>query len=639
MKAERLDIDGLVVFEPRVFGDDRGVFFESFNEAAFRAATGFEGRFVQDNHSVSRKGVLRGLHYQIEPHAQGKLVRVVVGAAFDVAVDIRPGSPTFGRWAGVELSAQNRRQFWIPPGFAHGFLALAEGTEFLYKTTDFWHAQSERSLRWDDPDIGIAWPIDGAPVLSGKDAAATGLRAAFPSQRSADRPAGDAPHEARVPGDVVFDTGAAVHADYDCPACGERRAKPRVLTARTVEGRLTALFRCPACGSLSYHPFPAPDYTTHTDAIALREYVEMGGSIEGPAARIGRLIAPGSTGKLLDVGCGFGFAMAAVQGMTGWTARGFEPSQYGAAGRDQLGLDIVNGFAVSNSDPTELYDIVHCSEVIEHVPDPEAFLDLLVSYLAPGGVLVLTTPDAELVTPHLPPQLLLPALSPGAHTVLFSEPSMLPLLRRAGLQSLSVEHTGLSKLYYASRLPISLNAPETWRDRLLEWMAEAAEAAEQGSSLAAGLRYRAFRAAMDYGRYHLAERLYRPELAAVTVPESAVADIAAFAARWPFCIAGSTYYAGMFMLLQRADREAAARMFEVAHRLCLAKLDLAPHVSVVEADLVWRAVYHRALAQAQSSRAAAALETLRAFDEAGRMPPKPTDLMPAVDALRKALLR
>ncbi|WP_374623553.1 class I SAM-dependent methyltransferase [Devosia sp.] len=365
----------------------------------------------------------------------------------------------------------------------------------------------------------------------------------------------------------------------------------------------------------------------------------MGAAIEGPAARLGRLIAPGSKGKLLDIGCGFGFAMAAVQGMTGWTARGFEPSQYGAAGRDLLGLDIVNGFAVRNADPTELYDIVHCSEVIEHVPDAGAFLDLLVSYLAPDGVLVLTTPDAELVTPRLSPQLLLPALSPGAHTVLFSEPSMLALLKRAGLPNLLVEHTGISKLYYASRRPISLGDPDVWRDRMLAWMAEAAEAAEDGSSLAAGLRFRAFRGAMDYGRYELAGRLYRPDLAAVEVPKGAVADIAAFAARWPFCIAASTYYAGMFMLLHRADRETAAKMFEVAHRLCLAKLELAPHVSVVEADLVWRAVYHRALAQAQSGHAALASETLRAFDDTELRPPVPADLIPAITALRKALSR
>lgn len=175
MQATALDIAGLFVFEPRVFADDRGSFFESFNEQRFRDATGFTGAFVQDNHSTSHKGVLRGLHYQLPPHAQGKLVRVVSGAVFDVAVDLRPGSPSFGKWAGVELSAANHRQFWIPGGFAHGFLALEDNTQFLYKTTDFWHAASERSLKWDDPALGIDWPVTVPPILSGKDAAAPGL--------------------------------------------------------------------------------------------------------------------------------------------------------------------------------------------------------------------------------------------------------------------------------------------------------------------------------------------------------------------------------------------------------------------------------------------------------------------------------
>jgi dTDP-4-dehydrorhamnose 3,5-epimerase len=176
MNAWRLVIDGLIVFEPHVLADERGAFFESYNEAKFYEATGFTGRFVQDNQSISHKGVVRGLHYQLPPHEQGKLVRVVAGAVFDVAIDIRDGSPTFGRWAGVELSAANRRQFWIPAGFAHGFLALEEGTEVLYKTTNFWNAASERSIRWDDPDIAVDWPMDGTPLLGSRDAQAAYLR-------------------------------------------------------------------------------------------------------------------------------------------------------------------------------------------------------------------------------------------------------------------------------------------------------------------------------------------------------------------------------------------------------------------------------------------------------------------------------
>lgn len=170
MNATPLAIPDVILFTPRVFGDERGFFFESYNQRAFREATGLTPDFVQDNHSRSARGVLRGLHYQIEPRAQGKLVRVVQGAVFDVAVDIRPGSPTFGRWVGEELSADNKRQMWIPPGFAHGFLTLTESAEFLYKTTDFYSPEHERCIAWNDPDLAIKWPLgDQAPALSAKD--------------------------------------------------------------------------------------------------------------------------------------------------------------------------------------------------------------------------------------------------------------------------------------------------------------------------------------------------------------------------------------------------------------------------------------------------------------------------------------
>jgi dTDP-4-dehydrorhamnose 3,5-epimerase len=175
MEARRLAIPEIVVFEPRVFADDRGVFFESFNLAAFDAATGGPHGFPQDNHSVSKRGVLRGLHYQLPPFAQGKLVRVVVGGVFDVAVDIRRGSPTFGQWVGETLTAANRRQLWIPEGFAHGFMALEDGTEFLYKTTGYYDKASERAILWSDPDLAIAWPSAGPRIVSDKDAAAPPL--------------------------------------------------------------------------------------------------------------------------------------------------------------------------------------------------------------------------------------------------------------------------------------------------------------------------------------------------------------------------------------------------------------------------------------------------------------------------------
>jgi dTDP-4-dehydrorhamnose 3,5-epimerase len=169
MQYEKLAIPDVVLFTPKVFGDERGFFFESFNQNVFEQATGTAPAFVQDNHSKSVRGVLRGLHYQLPPHAQGKLVRVVQGAVFDVAVDIRRSSPTFGRWVGALLSADNKRQLWIPPGFAHGFVTLSDTAEFLYKTTDFYAPSAERAIIWNDPTIGVDWGYDGTPVLSGKD--------------------------------------------------------------------------------------------------------------------------------------------------------------------------------------------------------------------------------------------------------------------------------------------------------------------------------------------------------------------------------------------------------------------------------------------------------------------------------------
>lgn len=168
MKVTPTAIPDVLLIEPKIFGDTRGFFFESFNQKSFNEATGLDVSFVQDNHSRSTKGVLRGLHYQVQ-QPQGKLVRVVRGAVFDVAVDIRKGSPTFGRWVGAELSEDNHRQFWVPAGLAHGFLVLSETADFLYKTTDYYAPQHERCIAWDDPDIGIDWPTTATPQLSAKD--------------------------------------------------------------------------------------------------------------------------------------------------------------------------------------------------------------------------------------------------------------------------------------------------------------------------------------------------------------------------------------------------------------------------------------------------------------------------------------
>ena len=174
MQIQTTELPDVLIIEPRVFGDDRGFFFESFNERRFAELTGTSPRFVQDNHSRSGRNVLRGLHYQIS-QPQGKLVRVTSGVVFDVAVDLRRSSPTFGRWVGVTLSAENKRQLWIPEGFAHGFMALRDGTEMVYKASDFYHRAAEHAIRWNDPELGITWP-DLQPILSDKDAIAPSFR-------------------------------------------------------------------------------------------------------------------------------------------------------------------------------------------------------------------------------------------------------------------------------------------------------------------------------------------------------------------------------------------------------------------------------------------------------------------------------
>jgi dTDP-4-dehydrorhamnose 3,5-epimerase len=168
MKVVHTALPDVLVIEPKVFGDERGFFYESFNAQKFQTLTGLQVDFVQDNHSLSGKNVLRGMHYQIR-QAQGKLVRVIAGEVYDVAVDLRKGSAQFGKWVGVTLSAENHRQMWIPPGFAHGFLVMSDKAEFLYKTTDYWAPEHERCLMWNDPEVGIDWPLMEAPILSAKD--------------------------------------------------------------------------------------------------------------------------------------------------------------------------------------------------------------------------------------------------------------------------------------------------------------------------------------------------------------------------------------------------------------------------------------------------------------------------------------
>lgn len=426
---------------------------------------------------------------------------------------------------------------------------------------------------------------------------------------------------------------------FPCPACAKEGLKSFVLSATcpAPNSRDVSLYRCQDCGTLAYFPFPRADYTSHTDALAIRDYVEMGASIDGPARNLLRVMRRGHKGRLIDIGCGYGFPLDVVRTLAGWEARGFEPSQYGAAGRDELGLEITNDFAVPNPDPMDVYDIVHCSEVIEHVFDAAGFIDLLVSYLAPDGVLVLTTPNADRILPETPMSQLLPLLSPGAHTILFSTKGLSQLLGAAGLTHVQVETGTMSSLFYASRRPIALQAPEDWSDAIARYFDSAMQRATPSTSLHTGLRYRAFRSACDRGRFDLAASLLSPELADAAPRLHNIDSVEQFADSWPLCIPASTYYVAMFLLLHRKRPAEAARHFGAAYLLCRKKIALAPESTVAEADLIWRAVYHKALALKWSGDLASARDTLLAFDTPLLSPPLPEDLVPAVSDLRASL--
>jgi SAM-dependent methyltransferase len=326
-----------------------------------------------------------------------------------------------------------------------------------------------------------------------------------------------------------------------------------------------------------------------------------------------------------------------IRQLRGWEVRGFEPSQYGAIGAQELGLNIVSDFARPNPDTSDLYDLVHCSEVIEHVFEPAKFVQLLASYLAPDGVLVLTTPNPDRVLPETPDAQLLPLLSPGAHTILFSADAVRRLLNDAGLAYVEVEPGSLSSLYYASRQPIEFQELEKWPEEYLAYLSQAANRAKAGSALEAGLRYRAFRAACDHAQFDQAERVLRPGMADPKPRLNSVNTIEQFAARWPLCIAASTYYVGMYLLLHKSRFAEAAHHFAAAHQLCRKKIELAPGSSVVEADLVWRAIYHKALAEKLNSDPRSAKDTLRMLSASSVAPPLPADLEPAIAALKTSI--
>lgn len=446
---------------------------------------------------------------------------------------------------------------------------------------------------------------------------------------------------------VEFNDGRIEPSAFHCPVCKGSGNKSCLLTARDTQlspgaNSTLCLYRCDACRSLVYHPYPEIDYTQHTSTgLSFRDYVEFNGAIDLIARNILKVIPDGGRqGRILDIGCGFGFGLDAVRGVLGWQVKGYEPSRYGELGREKLELNIVNDFAGPNPNPEVLFDIVHCSEVIEHVHDPHQFIAILKSYLADDGVLILTTPDADRIEGRTDPSSLLALLSPGAHTIIFGAEALIRALKKAGFHYVEIDNSAASMLVYASRVPLQFH--ERRHDQIASLLHRhlraAMQRAEPGSSLEIGLRYRLFRSAMDSGNYLLAEEVFVPSLADADPLLTETMTLDDFADRWPLCIAASTYYRGMLLLIHSGDYADAARHFRAASRLCRAKIVLSPATAVVESDLAWRAVYHEALALSYTGDSLRSLALLASFvDFLPLQPPVPDDLKPAVVQLRDSL--
>ncbi|MEO5324634.1 class I SAM-dependent methyltransferase [Mesorhizobium sp. CC13] len=447
---------------------------------------------------------------------------------------------------------------------------------------------------------------------------------------------------------VEFSDGRTIPSAFVCPVCENSGDKAYVLTAKNTQTEKDTeselfLYLCVACRSLVYHPYPNIDYAQHTSReLSIRDYIEFNGAIDLVAKNILRVIPDGGRpGRLLDIGCGFGFGLDAIRSIMGWQVKGFEPSHYGDLGREQLALDIVNDFAATNTTSEDLYDVVHCSEVIEHVHDPHEFIAILKSFLVEDGVLILTTPDADRIHSRTDPSSLLALLSPGAHTIIFNDQALVEALKKAGFQYVEIDKSAASMLVYASRVPLGFHARSESQSATLlhRHLKEALSKARPGSSLEIGLRYRLFRSAIDTGNYRLAEEAFAPNLADANPSLGGIATLDDFAARWPLCIAASTYYLGMLKLIHRSEYRDAARHFRAATSLCRTKIDLSPSTAVVESDLIWRAVYHEALALKYAGdhlRALAHLASFVGFQHTHN-PPVPEDLQSAVTALRNSL--
>ncbi len=396
---------------------------------------------------------------------------------------------------------------------------------------------------------------------------------------------------------IALDWSDAAPARFVCPVCRDAREKRHVVA---YEGQ--HVYRCDACESLSYHPFPTIDYTTHTaDEVSLRDYVEMNAGVDIHCRQIDALIdRPG--GSILDVGCGFGFGLDYARRQYGWRTLGYEPSSYGRAGAQQLGADIRPEFAKFNDTGTDLFDVVHCSEVLEHVEDPWEFLHLLASHLKPDGTLFLTTPNPARIVPSNSAAETLALLSPGAHTILFSVRALNCMLQLLGFRAVVINSSGPSHMVIAVRSVMKVNQNEGFDGRYRNYLAEVLRQAPAGSALHKGFAYRLYRSYCDAGEWQAAEGVFEPDLIAANPKLEDIRTYAEFADRFALCVAPMTFYRAMQTLNQKGDHLGAARLFNASRALCRKKIELAPRLSVVEENLYWLAHLHEAIALKHAGR-------------------------------------
>jgi SAM-dependent methyltransferase len=424
---------------------------------------------------------------------------------------------------------------------------------------------------------------------------------------------------------VDFHPGGAPLTGTACPACADQASKPRILAV----GR-EQLYACAACGSAFFHPQPRPDYRHHTaDTLALRDYVENGAGIDLLARLALRALRGRPKGRLLDVGCGFGFTLDFARRRLGWIPRGVEPSTYGRIGARMLRLPIGRRLLRLRSRFAwrERYDAIFSSEVIEHVPDPSAFLDILISHLAPDGMLVLTTPDRAQIDPATPPNALLAILSAGFHIVFLHDAQIRRMLGARGFAHVEIERVGVSIAVFASRQPFALDPASDLNDEVASYYEAAHAAVKHGTPLSRGLAFRRYWTLVQSGRWDDAAAAFQ-HVQWVEPHEIDPAGGDPFASDLPFFAPALAFARATELLVPLASHGEARATFAWAYALCRAKLERYPSAAMLEASLLPRAKFHEALANVYVADMVAALACLDEIESA------PTDLMPRIDALR-----